>query len=160
VGISHSFGYWNMDFTEEKLRELVASQTHEEGLVFVDLKLARHKGSVVVRIFADRKGGITVGECASLSRRLGLAIDKEQVFAGKYTLEVSSPGLDRPLKSETDFELRVGEMIRLYYSDDDGNPKEITGKLESFGDGMIVIATDDGRIDVNIDKVSKGQIIL
>jgi ribosome maturation factor RimP len=149
-----------MNFTESKLRELVKQQTVEEGLIFIDMHLAQHKGSALVRVFAGRLGGITVGECASLSRRLGLAIDNEMVFPGKYTLEVSSPGLDRPLKTESDFELRIGESIKLFYSDDDGNSQELTGKLESTGDGKIVIATDDGRVDVEIDKVSKGQIIL
>jgi ribosome maturation factor RimP len=149
-----------MNLSEDDLRGLVSEQVAEEGLVFVEMKLARHKASTTLRVFADRLGGITLGECARLSRRLALILDNRAVFNGRYVLEVSSPGLDRPLKTAEDFELKVGENIRLYYMDDNGINRQLEGKLEAAAGNRVTIVREDGQFDVELDRISKGQIIL
>lgn len=146
--------------SEDDLRGLVSEQVTEEGLVFVEMKLARHKASTILRVFADRQGGITVGECAKLSRKLALILDNRAVFDGRYVLEVSSPGLDRPLKTAEDFELKVGENIRLYYMDDSGIGRQLEGKLEAAEGNRVTVVTKNGQFDVELDRISKGQIIL
>jgi ribosome maturation factor RimP len=149
-----------MNLSEDDLRGLVSEQAAEDGLVLVEIKLARHKASTIVRVFADRQGGITVGECARLSRRLALVLENRSVFDGRYVLEVSSPGLERPLKTAEDFELKVGENIRLYYMDDSDANRQLEGKLEAAANNRVTIVTEDGQFDVELDRISKGQIIL
>lgn len=149
-----------MRLTDDNIRELIESSVEEEGLTFVDLSLIRHKGGATLRVYAGRQGGITVGECARLSRKLGMVIDNEEIFEGRYTLEVSSPGLDRPLKTEKDFGLRIGEKVKLYYSDDTGANREINGKLESVDSRIVSIVNDEGQFDIDLTKVIKGKIIL
>lgn len=160
MGYSHSFGYRKMNISEEKLRQMVETEVDLEGLTLVDLKLARHKGSVSIRVLADKPGGITVGECAKLSRKLGIVLDNENVFPGKYLLEVSSPGLTRPLTNALEFGLKIGENIRLFYTDGDDAEQTIEGKLESVVDECLILATVDGPFKIELDKVSKGKIIL
>jgi len=146
--------------SEDDLRGLVSEQVAEEGLVLVEIKLARHKASTIVKVFADRQGGITVSECARLSRKLALVLDNRSVFDGRYVLEVSSPGLERPLKTAEDFELKVGENIRLYYMDDSDANRQLEGKLEAAANNRVTIVTEDGQFDIELDRISKGQIIL
>jgi len=146
--------------SEDDLRGLVSEQVAEEGLVLIEIKLARNKASTIVRVFADRQGGITVSECARLSRKLALVLDNRSVFDGRYVLEVSSPGLERPLKTAEDFELKVGENIRLYYMDDSDANRQLEGKLEAAANNRVTIVTEDGQFDIELDRISKGQIIL
>ena len=160
MGFSHSFGYKKMNVTEEKLRQMVETEVDLEGLILVDMILARHKGSVSLRILADKPGGITVGECAKLSRKLGIVLDNDEVFPGKYILEVSSPGLTRPLTNALEFGLKIGENIRLFYSDGDEAEKVTEGKLEAVVDNCLTMTTSDGPFKIELDKVSKGKIIL
>jgi ribosome maturation factor RimP len=150
-----------MRLIDENIRELIEGSVEEEGLTFVDMSLIRRKGGAVLRVYADRPGGgITVGECARLSRKLEMVIDNEGIFEGRYTLEVSSPGLDRPLKSEKEFGLRIGENIRLYYSGEDGSSHEIEGKLENVDSRTVSIVNEEKRFDIDLAKVIKGKIIL
>jgi ribosome maturation factor RimP len=149
-----------MRLIDENIRELIEGSVEDEGLTFVDMSLIRHKGGATLRVYADRPGGITVGECARLSRKLEMVIDNEQIFEGRYTLEVSSPGLDRPLKSEKEFALRVGEKIRLYYSDEDGKSHELEGKLENADSRGVSIVNDEGKFNIDFGKIIKGKIIL
>jgi ribosome maturation factor RimP len=149
-----------MRLIDENIRGLVEGGVEEEGLTFVDMSLIRRKGGAILRVYVDRPGGITVGECARLSRKLEMIIDNEEIFEGKYTLEVSSPGLDRPLKSEKEFGLRIGEKIRLYYTDKDEKSHELEGRLENVDSSMVSIVNDEGRFDIDLMKVIKGKIIL
>ncbi|NIP43406.1 MAG: hypothetical protein GWO41_07500 [candidate division Zixibacteria bacterium] len=149
-----------MNLIEEKLRELVTESVSEEGLTLVDMTLIQQSSGAILRVYADKLGGITVGECARLSRKLEMVIENESVFERRWILEVSSPGLDRPLKTETEFGLKVGETIKLYYSDEAGNPAELKGKIAGAADNMVTINTDDGQFEIDLAKVSKGQIIL
>jgi ribosome maturation factor RimP len=149
-----------MNLIEEKLRELVTESVSEEGLTLVDMTLIQQSSGAILRVYADKLGGITVGECARLSRKLEMVIENEGVFERRWILEVSSPGLDRPLKTETEFGLKIGEMIKLYYSDETGNPAELKGKIAGAADNMVTINTDDGQFEIDLAKVSKGQIIL
>jgi len=160
VGFSHSFGYRKMNISEDKLREMIETEADLEGLTLVDMKLVRHAGSASLRILADKPGGITVGECAKLSRRLGIVLDNENVFPGKYLLEVSSPGLTRPLTNALEFGLKIGENIELFYSDGDEAGKVVKGKLENVAEDCLTLTTDDGPFKIELDKVSKGKIVL
>jgi len=149
-----------MKLIEENIRGLIEAGVEEEGLTLVDMSLIRRKGGAILRVYADRPGGITVGECAQLSRKLEMLIDNKQIFEGRYTLEVSSPGLERPLKSEADFGLKIGEKIRLFYSNDKGQNREIEGRLENADSKAVSIVNDEGRFDIDLAKIIKGKIIL
>jgi len=149
-----------MNIFEDDLHDLIADQVAEEGLTLVEMKLARHGSSATLRIFADRPGGITLGECEKLSRKLALVLDSREIFDGRYLLEVSSPGLDRPLKTPQDFGLRIGENIKLFYRDEMGKSRQLVGKLDAAFDDRVTVVTEEGQFDIDMDMISRGQIIL
>ncbi|MBD3383098.1 MAG: ribosome maturation factor RimP [candidate division Zixibacteria bacterium] len=149
-----------MLISEEKLQEMIRGEVQDANLVFVEMQLVRHKGSTILRVFADKPGGITVDDCARLSRRLELVLDNEEVFDKRYLLEVSSPGLDRPLTTEQDFSLKVGETIRLNYTDDVGDRQQLVGKIITAGDNLVKLETDSGQVEKSLDNIVQGKIIL
>ena len=139
---------------------MIRGEVQDANLVFVEMQLVRHMGSTILRVFADKLGGITVDDCARLSRRLELVLDNEDVFDKRYLLEVSSPGLDRPLTTEQDFSLKVGETIRLNYTDDVGDRQQLVGKIITAGDNLVKLETDRGQVEKSLDNIVQGKIIL
>jgi len=97
----------------------------------------------ILRIFIDKDGGVSVENCASTSRYLSEELDKEEnanLIDGSYTIEVSSPGLDRPLKTKRDFERNLGRRLRITQ-----NGKLIKGVLKSVNGVSIVLETANGK---------------
>ncbi len=97
----------------EKIEGLVAALLKSEGLELTDLEFRKEARGWVLRIFMDKPGGVTLDDCAEISRQLGDQIEVEDLIPHSYTLEVSSPGLDRPLKREKDFLDSIGKLVQL-----------------------------------------------
>jgi ribosome maturation factor RimP len=97
----------------EDLRETVEPVLESEGLELIELEYRKEGRGWVLRIFMDKPGGVTLDDCAEMSRQLGDIVDVEELIPHAYTLEVSSPGLDRPLKTEKDFSRSLGKLIQL-----------------------------------------------
>lgn len=134
------------------------------GLELVDLEYKREGRSMVLRLFIDRDGGVTLDDCADVSRELSEILDVEDVIAAHYTLEVSSPGLNRPLKKEQDYLRYQGRLIRVktfeLFSDDAGNPrKTFLGELLGFSDGVIRLRLTEGQTAaIPVAKVAKANL--
>lgn len=111
----------------------------------VDVEYVKEAGSWYLRAYIDKEGGITVDDCETISRILSDWLDKEDFIEDSYILEVSSPGLGRPLKKEKDFLRSVGKdvEVRLYRPVD--RQKEFTGRLVSFTADTVTIAPEDGE---------------
>jgi ribosome maturation factor RimP len=97
----------------EKIEALVARVAQEEMLEVVDLAVAREGPRTVVRVFLDREGGISLGECESFSRKMSAVLDVSDPMPGPYVLEVSSPGLDRRLVKPAHFSAVAGKRIKV-----------------------------------------------
>lgn len=100
----------------ERLEGIIRPLLEREGAELVDITLGGGKRRRALRIYADRPGGITIDECARLNRLIGGMLDAEDPLEGSYVLEVSSPGLDRVLKTDRDFGRSVGQKIRIILS--------------------------------------------
>jgi ribosome maturation factor RimP len=96
-----------------QIEGLVESLLKAEGLELVDLEFRKEGRGWVLRIFMDKPGGVTLDDCAEISRQLGDQLEVEALIPHAYTLEVSSPGLDRPLKKEKDFFHSIGKMVQF-----------------------------------------------
>lgn len=109
-----------------------------------DVEYVREAGNWYLRAYIDKEGGITVDDCEVISRQLSDWLDKEDFIDDSYIMEVSSPGLGRPLKKDRDFERSIGDEveIRLYKPRD--KQKEFTGLLKSFDAGTVTIETEEG----------------
>ncbi len=130
----------------------------ERDLDLVDVIYRYEGGDLFLRVLADKfNGGITMDECASLNRELGALLDEKNLLESRYILEVSSPGLDRNLKTENDFKRSLNKRVRFFLND------YISGKLEWEGvvnkvEGQIVsIDTGNGLIEVPLVKINKAK---
>lgn len=115
----------------------------EHQFELVDVEYVREVGVWYLRCYIDKEGGITVDDCEVISRLLGDWLDKEDFIADSYILEVSSPGLGRPLKKEKDFARSLGRDVEIHlYRLRDGS-KEYTGTLDSYDEGTVTITSEE-----------------
>ena len=134
------------------------------GLELVDIEFGRVGHDAVLRLFIDKEGGVMLDDCAGLSRELSMVLDVEDVIACNYTLEVSSPGLDRPLKKQADYDRFVGRLIKVRtyqpFLDDSGNKrKTFLGKLEGLADGIVKMTLTEGQTaSIPIERVAKANL--
>lgn len=135
----------------EKIRELTSRLLSDEGVELVDLTYRRESGGMVLRFTVDKAGGITIGECGSLNRRIGGVLDEANTIEEPYSLEVQSPGLDRKLVKTSDFERTIGEEIFVITYGPVENKREFTGKLKWVGEESIKIELPSGD-EVNIPR--------
>jgi ribosome maturation factor RimP len=131
------------------------------GCELVDVELKRQPGGALVRLFVDKTGGIGLEDLQLVSEEVSAILDVEDPIASSYTLEVSSPGLDRPLKSEADYRHFVGKLAKLSsYEPIDGR-RHWTGRLLSAADGSIEIALEkEGgqKCRIPFAKISHGRL--
>ena len=145
---------------EEVLRQGLLPLIEEEGLELVELDLVGKPPHYILRIFVDKVGGVNVGECAALSRKISDHLDTEDLINGSYTLEVSSPGLERPLLSLDDFRRKVGEKVKVNLKSSVDGKEEIKGEIVEVRENEIVVALDDSVVTIPWDKIDKGRIII
>ncbi len=136
---------------EEIVTELLANQGEME---LVDVEYVKER-DWYLRVFIDKKGGVEIDDCQNLSERLEEELDRRDLIREQYTLEVSSPGLDRVLKKERDFRREMGKAVDVsLYAPMDGK-KLLVGTLMSYGDGKLAL---DGGREISMDKISQVRL--
>lgn len=143
----------------ERIRDTVIGIFDEHKIELVDL-ICRREGKVkVLRILADTEAGITVDECAKMNEIISAVLDKEDFIDENYILEISSPGLDRPLKTKQDYLRMKGKRIRVYTFAPIDAKKEFIGALETVDENDIVISNSDARLTkIPLNKISKATL--
>ncbi len=131
------------------------------GYELVDVELKRAPGGALVRLFVDREGGIGLDDLQSVSEEVSAILDVEDPIQAAFTLEVSSPGLDRPLRNEADYRRFVGRLVKLSsYEPVDGR-RHWTGRLVAFEDGIasVNLEKEGGAVcQVPLAKLSHGRL--
>ena len=131
----------------DHVREIAQRVTAASGLELVDLEFRGSGGKArMLRVFIDKSGGVTHADCEAVSLELGTILDVEDaVPGGSYTLEVSSPGLDRKLTRPEEFARFVGSKVKVVTREPiDGN-RFFEGRLDSFREGMLSLVLSSGR---------------
>jgi ribosome maturation factor RimP len=118
----------------EKIRELIEPVIESENMEIVDIECLKMKSRWLVRIYMDKDGGVTIDDCSEISKQVGDILDVHDVPPGPYTLEVSSPGLDRPLAKDGDFIKFRGCDIHIKTSEKLEGTKNFRGKLIDYLD--------------------------
>ncbi len=141
---------------EERIRALAQPVAESLGLELVDAVFASDSGRKVLRVYIDKSGGVTLDDCADMSREFSTVLDVNDPIPQRYSLEVSSPGLDRPLKKEADFARFAGRKARIRTKEALDGRRNFTAVIDSV-DGSNVHVTDfDGKKFVltisNIDR--------
>ncbi len=147
-----------------RITELAEPLVASLGMELVETEYRREGREMVLRLFVDREGGVTLDDCAAVSRELSEILDVEDFIQANYTLEVSSPGLDRPLKKPADYSRYQGRLVRIrtfeLFPDDAGNPrKTFTGKLLGLEEGVVRLKLTEGQTaGIPLDKVAKANL--
>ncbi len=143
----------------EKVGELVSPLLSEAGVELVDLTYRRETGGMVLRFTVDKAGGITIGECGILNRKIEAVLDETDPIEGSYTLEVQSPGLDRKLVKTSDFERTIGKDIFVVTYGPVENKREFTGKLKWVGEESIKIEFPaGGEVTIPRNMIAKAKL--
>lgn len=141
------------------LRDLLASAVHGMDYEFVGCELLRQGRRSLLRVYIDRPAGITVEDCSKVSRQISALLDVEDPIQGHYTLEVSSPGLDRPLFEIEHFVKYVGRKVKLRLLVPIENQRNMVGVLTGV-EGMNIHLSLDGRmIEVPFSTIEKAKLI-
>lgn len=144
-----AFGLMESRTIESRIRDIALKATRENGVEFVHLEIGGTKRNQVVRIFADKEGGITIEDCSNVSRSVEAAMDADDFMPGAYVLEVSSPGLDRELYSIADFEKFAGKLAKVKMAAGFDGPKALNGRIVRV----------DGE-EIVFDDRSAGEVVL
>lgn len=145
---------------KNRIKEIVLPLVKDQNFELVDLELKGKGPTTILRVFVDRPGGITLDECTALSEKLSLNLDVEDLFPQRYTLEVSSPGLNRPLISESDFKRKIGENIKVFLKIPVDNKSVIEGRIEDFKDQKLWLDSEGEKIRIAFEKIEKAKIII
>ena len=146
----------------ERARSVLEPVLVREGFELVEVEWGREGASWVLRLFVDRPEGVTIDHCQELSRIVEPILDVEDFIEPSYQLEVSSPGLDRPLRKPADFDRFAGQRahVKTYGPVDSpsGPRKNWTGTLLGFKDGAVEIEVDGILHRVPHDKIAKAHL--
>lgn len=137
--------------------EEIRSQIQGLGAELIDISVRRTGTRSVLAVFVDKAGGITLDECVEINRQLGVYFDEQELMQGSYYLEVSSPGLDRPLKTEGDYSRAIGQRLRLVFKGEDGTVTQRIGDVLSIKDGVVELKSvlDQTLLKLPLDSIIK-----
>ena len=136
-----------------RIEALAAPILAERDIELVELTCRPQGGQVLIRFLVDRVGGITIQQCAQVNQLIGRAVEAAAMIESGYAIEVSSPGLDRPLVNKRDFERAIGEDLMVERQLEDGRLKELAGMLLAVQHEAIVLKTGAGNITVPFTQI-------
>ena len=144
---------------EERIREIAIKAATENQVEFVHLEIAGTKRIQIVRVFADKEGGITIEDCSNVSRSIEKVMDAEDFMPAAYVLEVSSPGLDRELYSVEDFAKFAGKLAKVKMRADFEGPKALNGTIVTVdGDRITFDDRTTGEVIFPFSSVAKANL--
>lgn len=130
---------------EQRTEELLLPILAELGFELVDVEYVKEGGTMYLRAYIDKEGGITVDDCETVSRRMNDLLDIEDYIEESYIFEVSSPGLGRPLKKEKDYIRSMGKELEIRTYRAVNREKEFYGILKAYDADTVTIVTEDGE---------------
>lgn len=131
--------------TEQKVLPYLEPIAAENAVELVDLEFVKEGANWYLRVYIDKEGGVTIDDCEAVSRALEAKLDADDPIEQAYILEVSSPGIDRPLKKDADFVKYQGETVDVkLYKAKDGR-KQFQGKLLGLAEDVLSIEEEDGE---------------
>lgn len=142
---------------KQRVIDLIEPALRSEGYELADATLSRYKASATLRVFVYGSNGVTLAECSRLSDRIGQVLEGTNLLEGGYTLEVSSPGLDRPLKTARDFKYRIGETVKLFFTDP--KRKQVTAEIVSASEDQVEFSGQDGSFTVPLAEIERAKIV-
>lgn len=142
---------------KDQLIVLIEPRLPSLGFELADVVVSRYRANATVRVFVYGEHGVSVGDCARLSTAIGDWINGTDLFENGYILEVSSPGLDRPLTRVRDFRNRVGETVRITFVD--SGRKAITAQIRGVADDVVEFHGEAGELRIPAAEIAQAKIV-
>ncbi len=145
----------------EKVRAIAERVATSEGLLLIDVELKGGRANSLLRIYIDKPEGISHANCALVSEQVSAILDVEDPFPGRYTLEVSSPGLDRKLVKPSDFTHFIGRRARVVLREPVDEQKVFEGRLAGFEAGRVRLDLGEGGLkELDLANISKARLVV
>ncbi len=143
----------------QALLDLIEPEVSALGYELLGIELNRNGHGSILRVYIDKPDGITIDDCVTVSQQLTGMLDVEDPIKGQYELEVSSPGLDRPIFTIEQFRKYIGETIKLRLYEKINERKRFTGVLISVENDMILINCENEDFEVPINMVDRARLV-
>ncbi|HLY60166.1 MAG TPA: ribosome maturation factor RimP [Terriglobia bacterium] len=145
----------------DRIIEIADRVATSEGLALIDVELKGGRSNPLLRIYIDKPQGVSHADCALVSEQMSAILDVEDLFPGSYTLEVSSPGLDRALTKPSHYQHFSGRRARLVLKEPVGEQRVIEGRLAGLEAGRVKLDFGEGRLmELELSNISKARLIL
>jgi ribosome maturation factor RimP len=146
-----------MNALKQKVLMIAKQVADEHGVEIFDIELLG-RGKVVLRAVIDKEGGVTLDDCERFSRSLSAILDVENPLPCSYTLEVSSPGLDRPLRDMKDFQENSGKLARVTTVEKIENQNFFIGRIKEVAHNLVTLTVSNREIAIPFEKISKARL--
>jgi len=146
--------------TIERLTALITPILTDQGLELVELQLRNEQAGLVLRVIIYKDSGITIDDCSQVSREISRLLEIEDPINQAYSLEVSSPGLTRPLTSERDFARNRGQKVKIKFAADDAAPQTIIGIIVNTDSKAVELEVDGKHEKILLAKIHKAKLVI
>ncbi len=144
---------------KEKIKNLIELPILKKNIELVDLEWRRERPGWVLRVFIDKPGGVTVEDCAKISGLIGKILDEEDFIHHSYILEVSSPGIERPLVKKEDYERFKGEKAKIVLKNPISGRRNFKGIILGLKDNSIVRLEVEGQVwEIPFEEIKKARL--
>lgn len=147
-----------MDLIEKQIINLCETVVLEKEFMFIDFVFRGHKNLQIIELYIDSENGVSVEDCAEVSREIRSRIETENLLEGNYRLDVSSPGVERPLKFLEQYKKHINRNFDLRFVDQEGNEKSIKGKLLKIESDNLLFAAKNEEYLINFNKIIKALV--
>jgi ribosome maturation factor RimP len=142
-----------------RLQELIEPIVRGLGYELVGLEWLSRSGSALVRLYIDREGGVTIDDCEKVSHQISGALDVEDLVHGPYTLEVSSPGLDRPLFTPAHFARYAGQEVKIRTHVPVDGRRNFRGTIRAADETKVLLSVDGADVALMFDQIEKANLV-
>ena len=140
------------------VENISATVIKDLGLELVDVEFLKEGGRRILRVYIDKPGGVSHADCEAFSKRLDVLLEEEDPIPQSYYLEVSSPGIERPLKKPGDFSRFSGHMVNVTTFAPVEGRKKFTGRLAGVEGNSIILEEEGGKTAIPLDQVSSSRL--
>jgi ribosome maturation factor RimP len=143
----------------EKVEFLLRGAVEEQGMELVCVQYLAQQRSPLLRVYIDKPGGVTLEDCQTVSRQASVLLDVEDLISARYVLEVSSPGLDRPLFRVDDYLRFSGREVRLITREKIDSRRRFTGFIEDLRDGVVQLSCQEKTYQIPFGMITKANLV-
>lgn len=142
----------------QRIGEIVRPILEGTSIELLDIRLLVEQGRRILRLYIDKPGGVNLSDCTMVSREVSVVLDVHDVISQRYTLEVSSPGMDWPLQSLNDFRRNIGRLLRVIVRRPSGEQLTLEGELTGCAEDHIMLKMKNQDASIGIDQVIEAKV--